>query len=226
MKWRKISRKELVNVSETDKWHCCQNSDPNFSTCDVPEEDVEFYDQLALRSGLKYLKSELAPGALVWAKMHGYCRYSKNLWPPSNYRRGDGLLFIFYLHSCHVGFHVHLLFVFQQGITFHSMILKCCYVKFIVVKKIIHQVDTHLPFSHYCRAISGIFCCDRPLSWNQTSGFVGLCMMIHIALSAYHLAGRTGPSGIGQVSTQFYCTRNQEWKCIIGLWVSATGWYS
>ena len=37
-----------------------------------------------------------------------------------------GYFLFFILHSCHVGFHVHLLFVFQQGITFHSMILKCC----------------------------------------------------------------------------------------------------
>ena len=62
-------------MCERDRWFCYQNSDTAFSSCDVPEEDVDFYDKLALRSGLKYLKSQLLPGALVWAKMPGYCRY-------------------------------------------------------------------------------------------------------------------------------------------------------
>lgn len=61
-------------MPESDKWFCHQNSDAGFRACDVPEEDVELYDQLARRSGLKYLKSQLTPGALVWAKMPGYCR--------------------------------------------------------------------------------------------------------------------------------------------------------
>lgn len=60
----------------TSTWYCYMNKDPNFSSCDVPEEDTHFYDQLAVRVGLKYVKSELSPGALIWAKMPGYCRYT------------------------------------------------------------------------------------------------------------------------------------------------------
>ncbi|KAK7110577.1 hypothetical protein V1264_014426 [Littorina saxatilis] len=75
LKWRKLPREEVERISETEKWFCCQNSDPNFSSCEVPEEDVELYDQLALRSGLKYLKSQLVQGTLVWAKMPGYCSW-------------------------------------------------------------------------------------------------------------------------------------------------------
>ena len=69
-----MPRDELNTISESKKWYCHQNNDPNFRSCDVPEEDVALYDQLALKTGLMYLKSQLAPGALIWARMPGYCR--------------------------------------------------------------------------------------------------------------------------------------------------------
>ncbi|KAL8598352.1 hypothetical protein ACOMHN_047673 [Nucella lapillus] len=74
-KWRKIPNELLKNIAESDKWFCHQNRDPAFSSCSVPEEDVQWYDQMADRSGLKYLKSQLSPGDVVWAKMDGYCSW-------------------------------------------------------------------------------------------------------------------------------------------------------
>ncbi|KAK7488757.1 hypothetical protein BaRGS_00020054 [Batillaria attramentaria] len=75
LKWRKVGKEEIQCLTKSDKWYCTLNKDLNFSSCDVPEEDTGFYDKLADRAGLKYIKSEFTPGALVWARMDGYCSW-------------------------------------------------------------------------------------------------------------------------------------------------------
>ena len=75
MKWRMVPKVELKKWQTLDKWFCKMNADQNFASCHIPEEDVNLYDRLAEKSGLRYIKSEIAVGTLLWAKMNGFCRY-------------------------------------------------------------------------------------------------------------------------------------------------------
>ncbi|XP_046580547.1 uncharacterized protein LOC124288033 isoform X2 [Haliotis rubra] len=51
------------------------NYNRDFADCHVPEENTEWYDKAAKRVGLCYVKSPIAEGSLVWAKMTGYCKW-------------------------------------------------------------------------------------------------------------------------------------------------------
>ncbi|ESP01918.1 hypothetical protein LOTGIDRAFT_238097 [Lottia gigantea] len=73
-KWRRVPTSEVDQLADKD-WFCTLNKDPKFNNCEVPEEDTEKYDQLAINCGLNYVKSEFWEGCLVWAKMPGYCSW-------------------------------------------------------------------------------------------------------------------------------------------------------
>ncbi|XP_071102133.1 uncharacterized protein [Haliotis cracherodii] len=74
-KWRRVTVSELEGVTENTPWFCYMNHNRDFADCEVPEEDTEWYDKAAKRVGLCYVKSPIAEGSLVWAKMTGYCKW-------------------------------------------------------------------------------------------------------------------------------------------------------
>ncbi|XP_055887680.1 uncharacterized protein LOC106060765 isoform X2 [Biomphalaria glabrata] len=90
LKWRKLRKDTAKEISDDVSWTCEMNEDPHFSSCQVPEEDTYSYDKLAKKAKLDLIKSELRVGALVWAKVKGYCR-----WPaivtedPLNHLHGE-----------------------------------------------------------------------------------------------------------------------------------------
>ncbi|XP_067649993.1 uncharacterized protein [Haliotis asinina] len=74
-KWRRVSVSDLEDITEDTPWFCYMNHNRDFADCGVPEEDTEWYDKAAKRVGLCYIKSPIAEGSLVWAKMTGYCKW-------------------------------------------------------------------------------------------------------------------------------------------------------
>lgn len=51
------------------------NSDSNYNSCSIEEEDTDQFDKMAKKAKLSIVKSELEIGSLVLAKMAGYCRF-------------------------------------------------------------------------------------------------------------------------------------------------------
>ncbi|XP_052090825.1 uncharacterized protein LOC127727750, partial [Mytilus californianus] len=74
-KWRQIPNSVAKELSDESQWYCYMNSNTPYNSCSKPEEDYTAYDKLAKKLGFKYVMSQLTEGVLVWAKMHGYCRW-------------------------------------------------------------------------------------------------------------------------------------------------------
>ncbi|XP_064185126.1 zinc finger CW-type PWWP domain protein 1-like isoform X1 [Anguilla rostrata] len=63
-KWRKLKWQEDLSVLPAD-WACSQNTDPQHSSCDCPEENWSGSEE-------DLVHSSLVPGSMVWAQQPGF----------------------------------------------------------------------------------------------------------------------------------------------------------
>ncbi|XP_007505271.2 zinc finger CW-type PWWP domain protein 2 [Monodelphis domestica] len=75
LKWRLLSSEDAAQVDRNEPWFCFMNTDQNHNTCSAPEE---FFPEEThvLKSGFKYVYSQLPIGSLVLVK---FCNWPS--WP-------------------------------------------------------------------------------------------------------------------------------------------------
>ncbi|XP_036616375.1 LOW QUALITY PROTEIN: zinc finger CW-type PWWP domain protein 2, partial [Trichosurus vulpecula] len=75
LKWRLLSSEDAAQVDHNEPWFCFMNTDLNHNTCSASEECFP-EESHVLKSGFKYVYSQLPIGSLVLVKL-----YSWPSWP-------------------------------------------------------------------------------------------------------------------------------------------------
>ncbi|XP_043823416.1 zinc finger CW-type PWWP domain protein 2 [Dromiciops gliroides] len=68
LKWRLLSSEDAAQVDRNEPWFCFMNTDPNHNTCSASEECFPEESDV-LKSGFKYVYSQLPIGSLVLVKL-------------------------------------------------------------------------------------------------------------------------------------------------------------
>ncbi|XP_068944648.1 zinc finger CW-type PWWP domain protein 2 isoform X2 [Petaurus breviceps papuanus] len=71
LKWRLLSSEDADQVDRSESWFCFMNTDPNHNTCSASEECFPEESHI-LKSGFKYVYSQLPIGSLILVKLCSY----------------------------------------------------------------------------------------------------------------------------------------------------------
>ncbi|XP_027727743.1 zinc finger CW-type PWWP domain protein 2 [Vombatus ursinus] len=71
LKWRLLSSEDAAQVDRSEPWFCFMSTDPNHNTCSAAEECFP-EESHVLKSGFKYVYSQLPIGSLVLVKLHNW----------------------------------------------------------------------------------------------------------------------------------------------------------